>query len=132
VENAGKRGQDFLIATLNAAERPSLSFRGVFRFIRSRSILMGEIMFRTRVSVAAAAMLSAMIVTASAQSPMSAPGASAPKESSKKLTKQKLSEMRAKWKANKPKLKACRTDARKKGLDGDDRWFFIEECMNKS
>jgi len=88
-------------------------------------------MFRTRVSIAAAALLSAMIVTAAAQSPMSAPG-SAPKDSKMKLTKQKLSEMRAKWNANKPKLKACRTDARKKGLDGDDRWFFIEECMNKS
>ena len=49
-----------------------------------------------------------------------------------KLTKQKLSEMRAKWKANKPKLKACRTEVRKKGLTGDDRWFFIEDCMDKS
>jgi hypothetical protein len=49
-----------------------------------------------------------------------------------KLTKQKLSEMRAKWKANKPKLKACRTQVRKKGLTGDDRWFFIEDCMDKS
>ena len=89
-------------------------------------------MFRTRISIAAAAFLSAMIVTAAAQSPMSAPAASAPKDSKMKLTKQKLSEMRAKWSANKPKLKACRADARKKGLDGDDRWFFIEECMNKS
>jgi hypothetical protein len=89
-------------------------------------------MFRTRISIAAAALLSAMIVTAAAQSPMSAPAASAPKDSKTKLTKQKLSEMRAKWKANKPKLKACQTDARKKGLDGDDRWFAIEDCMNKS
>jgi len=40
--------------------------------------------------------------------------------------------MRAKWKANKPKLKACRTEVRKKGLVGDDRWFFIEDCMDKS
>ncbi len=84
-------------------------------------------MFYTRVSIAAAALISAMIVTAAAQSPMSAP-----KESKMKLTKQKLSEMRAKWNANKPKLKSCQADARKKGLDGDDRWFFIEECMNKS
>jgi hypothetical protein len=89
-------------------------------------------MFCTHVSVTAAALISAMIVTAAAQSPMSAPAAPAPKESKMKLTKQKLSEMRTKWKANKPKLKACQTDARKKGLDGDDRWFFIEECMNKS
>jgi hypothetical protein len=89
-------------------------------------------MFRTRVSVAAAALLSAMIVTAVAQSPMSAPAAPAPKDSKMKLTKQKLSEMRAKWKANRPKLKSCQAESRKKGLDGDDRWFFIEECMNKS
>ena len=89
-------------------------------------------MFRTRVSIAAAVLLSAMIATASAQSPMSAPAAPAPKESKMKLTKQKLSEMRATWSANKPKLKTCQADARKKGLDGDDRWFFIEECMNKS
>jgi hypothetical protein len=90
---------------------------------------MGDFMFCNRVSITAAALLSAMIVTAAAQTPMSAPAA--PKESKMKLSKQKLSEMRAKWKANKPKLKACRADARKKGLDGDDRWFFIEECMNK-
>ena len=51
---------------------------------------------------------------------------------SKKLTTQKLKEMRAKWKANKPKLKACRAEMRKKGLIGDDRWFFIEDCMDKS
>ncbi len=89
-------------------------------------------MFRTRVSIAAAVLLSAMIVTASAQSPMSAPPAAAPKDSKMKLTKQKLSEMRAKWKANRPKLKSCQAESRKKGLDGDDRWFFIEECMNKS
>ena len=50
---------------------------------------------------------------------------------SKKLTTQKLKEMRAKWKANKPKLKACRAEVRKKGLIGDDRWFFIEDCMDK-
>jgi hypothetical protein len=49
-----------------------------------------------------------------------------------KLTRQKLSEMRAKWNANKPKLKACRAEVRKKGLIGDDRWFFIEDCMDKS
>jgi hypothetical protein len=89
-------------------------------------------MFCTRVSVTAATLISAMIVTAAAQTPMSAPAAPAPKESKMKLTKQKLSEMRAKWKANKPKLKTCQAESRKKGLDGDDRWFFIEDCMGKS
>ena len=40
--------------------------------------------------------------------------------------------MKAKWSANKPKLKACRADVKSKGLAGDDRWFYIEECMNKT
>jgi hypothetical protein len=40
--------------------------------------------------------------------------------------------MRAKWSVNKPKLKACRQDVKAKGLTGDDRWFYIEECMNKA
>jgi hypothetical protein len=103
----------------------------VFGFDRSREIQWGKFMFCTRVSITAAALIWAMIVTAAAQTPMSAPAAPAPKESKMKLTKQKLSEMRAKWKSNKPKLKSCQPDARMKGRDGDDRWFFIEECMNK-
>ncbi len=49
-----------------------------------------------------------------------------------KLTMQKLKEMKAKWAANKPKLKACRADVKAKGLSGDDRWFYIEDCMNKT
>ena len=39
---------------------------------------------------------------------------------------EKLKEMRAKWVANKPKLKACRAEVKAKGLIGDDR------CMNRS
>jgi len=53
------------------------------------------------------------------------------KPSKVRLSIEKLSEMRAKWSANKPKLKACRQDVKAKGLTGDDRWFYIEECMNK-
>ena len=49
-----------------------------------------------------------------------------------KLTVQKLKEMKAKWSANRPKLKACRQQVKAKGLAGDDRWFFIEDCMSKS
>jgi hypothetical protein len=49
-----------------------------------------------------------------------------------KLTMQKLKDMKAKWVANKPKLKACRAEVKSKGLTGDDRWFYIEECMNKT
>jgi hypothetical protein len=66
----------------------------------------------------------------SAQAP--AGGANVPKPSRVKLTKERIKEMFAKWHQNRPKLKACRAEARKKGLDGDDRWFFIEDCMDKS
>jgi hypothetical protein len=45
---------------------------------------------------------------------------------------QKLKDMKAKWSANKPKLQACRADVKSKGLTGDDRWFYIEECMSKT
>jgi len=54
------------------------------------------------------------------------------KPSKVRLSIEKLSEMRAKWNVNKPKLKACRQDVKAKGLTGDDRWFYIEECMNKA
>ena len=61
-----------------------------------------------------------------------APAAPDAKPSRMKLTVEKLKEMRASWKANKPKLKACRKDVKAKGLSGDDRWFYIEDCMNKT
>jgi hypothetical protein len=83
---------------------------------------------RALVTVLALAAVPAIIfpTSASAQTPpTSASG-------SKTLTAQKLKQMRTKWKANKPKLKACRAEVRKKGLIGDDRWFFIEECMDKT
>jgi hypothetical protein len=70
-----------------------------------------------------------------AQTAPSTPAQTAPAAapaSKMKLTGQKLRAMRAKWKSNKPKLKACRAEVRKKGLIGDDRWFFIEDCMDKS
>ncbi|MBV8700517.1 hypothetical protein [Bradyrhizobium sp.] len=58
---------------------------------------------------------------------------SAQTEGSKtRLTVEKLKDMKAKWSANRPKLKACRQDVKAKGLTGDDRWFYIEDCMNKS
>ena len=85
-------------------------------------------MLRFCAFIATATALSVMIVATPA--PANAQmGTTAAKT---KLTREKLSEMRAKWKANKPKLKACRAESRKKGLAGDDRWFFIEECMDKS
>ncbi|KJC60972.1 hypothetical protein UP10_08590 [Bradyrhizobium sp. LTSPM299] len=54
------------------------------------------------------------------------------KPSRMKLTMEKLKDMKAKWIANRPKLKACRTEVKAKGLHGDDRWFYIEDCMSKT
>ncbi len=88
-------------------------------------------MFSRILCVAAALTLASSIMTASAQTP-AAPASTAPAPTKTKLTKEKIKEMRAKWSANKPKMKACRSDAKKKGLDGDDRIFFIEDCMTKS
>ena len=92
-------------------------------------------MLRTRICLAAM-LLAASLHTASAQT-ATAPATPAATTDAKppgkiKLTMQKLKDMKAKWVANKPKLKACRADVKSKGLIGDDRWFYIEECMNKT
>jgi hypothetical protein len=99
-------------------------------------------MLRTTVCLAAALLVAGSLHTASAQSttapaaapaaPAAAPAATDPKPSRLKLTAQKLRDMQAKWKANKPKLRACRAEVKVKGLAGDDRWFYISDCMDKS
>jgi hypothetical protein len=86
-------------------------------------------MLRTVACLAAALLVAGSIHAASAQSTAAPAGA---KPSRMKLTAQKLREMQAKWKANKPKLKACRAEVKAKGLAGDDRWFYISDCMDKS
>jgi hypothetical protein len=86
-------------------------------------------MLRTPVCLVAALLVAGSLSTASGQTPAPAPEA---KPSKMKLTMERLKEMRAKWAMNKPKLKACRADVKSKGLAGDDRWFYIEECMGKS
>jgi hypothetical protein len=86
-------------------------------------------MFRITAGVAAA-LLAAGLHVASAQT-TTAPATDA-KPSKMKLSMQKLKEMKATWAANKPKLKACRAEVKAKGLTGDDRWFYIEDCMNKT
>ena len=48
------------------------------------------------------------------------------------LSMAKLKEMKAKWMANRPKLKACRKEVKVKGLTGDDRWFYIADCMERN
>ena len=86
-------------------------------------------MFRTTVCLAAILLVSGTLATASAQT---ADPAAQPKVSRMKLTVEHLKEMRAKWSQNRPKLKACRAEVKAKGLAGDDRWFYISDCMDKS
>ena len=57
--------------------------------------------------------------------------ASMPAHSKAAPAKGRWSDLLAKWRQNKPKMKACRAEARKKGLAGDDRWFFLESCMGR-
>jgi hypothetical protein len=99
-------------------------------------------MHRTRVLLTAALLVAGSFHIAAAQTSTTAPAAAAepaktdPKTDTKpsrmKLTMQKLKEMRATWLANKPKYKACRAEVKRQGLTGDDRWFFIQDCMNKT
>jgi hypothetical protein len=86
-------------------------------------------MLRTIVCLAAALLVAGSLQTASAQSTAAPTDA---KPSKMKLTAQKLKDMKAKWQANKPKLKACRAEVKAKGLAGDDRWFYIADCMDKT
>ncbi|MDN4986391.1 hypothetical protein KUL72_29130 [Bradyrhizobium arachidis] len=95
-------------------------------------------MLRTRICLAAM-MLAASLHAASAQTATAAPATPAPAATTDakppgkiKLTMQKLKDMKAKWAANKPKLKACRAEVKAKGLIGDDRWFYIQDCMDKT
>jgi hypothetical protein len=96
-----------------------------------RTKLEGTFMLCSRCFISVIALLFTVIVTSPTPAPAQTPLATEPAQKVK-LTRQKLSEMGAKWKANKPKLKACRAEVRKRGLAGDDRWFFIEDCMDKS
>jgi hypothetical protein len=87
-------------------------------------------MLRISTCLAAMLLVTAGLHTASAQT--TAPATAAAKPSRMKLTIEHLKEMRAKWVLNRPKLKACRAEVRSKGLTGDDRWFYIADCMEKS
>lgn len=94
-------------------------------------------MYRTSIYLAAM-LLAASFHVASAQT-AAAPASTAPAATTDtkppgkmKLTMQKLKDMKAKWSANRPKLKACRGEVKAKGLIGDDRWFYIQDCMEKT
>jgi hypothetical protein len=94
-------------------------------------------MLRTGICLAAVLLVAGTLHTASAQTAAPAPAATTavpatPKPSKLKLTMEKLKDMKTKWSANKPKYKACRKEVKQKGLAGDDRWFYIKDCMEKS
>jgi hypothetical protein len=94
-------------------------------------------MLRTIACLVAVLLVAGSLQIASAQTTTPAPAASsapaaAAKPSRMKLTAEKLRDMKAKWLANKGKLRACRKEVRAKGLAGDDRWFYIEDCMAKT
>ena len=91
-------------------------------------------MLRTSVCLAAMLLVAGSLHTASAQTtaPAATPAPAAAKPSKMKLTMEKLKDMKVKWSANKPKLKACRKEVKSKGLAGDDRWFYIADCMEKT
>jgi hypothetical protein len=92
-------------------------------------------MFRCNVLVGGlvgAVLLVAGSLHAATAQTAAAPAAPDAKPSKVKLTMQKLKDMKAKWSANRPKLKVCRQEVKAKGLAGDDRWFYVEDCMNKT
>lgn len=97
-------------------------------------------MLRHCVCLAAALLVAGALQTASAQTTTTAPAAApaatstsaAAKPSRIKLTVDKLKAMKAKWAENKGKLRACRKEVKQQGLVGDDRWFYIEDCMGKT
>jgi hypothetical protein len=93
-------------------------------------------MLRIRVCLAAMLLVAGTLHGACAQTAAPAPAATAAPAaappSKMKLTLDKLKEMKAKWSANKGKLRACRKEVKAKGPAGDDRWFYIEDCMDKT
>jgi hypothetical protein len=127
VEDAGKRDQDLLIAIFFAAGRQSSSRGFSFQSIKE---FRGISMLRTSVCLAALLLVAGSWDAASAQT--AAPAPAAAKTSRVKLTAARLKEMKAHWSANKGKLAVCRKEVKSKGLAGDDRWFYIEDCMGKT
>ena len=82
-------------------------------------------MFRIAACLVAAVLVAGSLHHASAQTTEA-------KHSRMRLTVERLKEMKAKWLMNRPKLRACKKEVRRKGLTGDDRWFYIEDCMERT
>lgn len=91
-------------------------------------------MLRIIACLVALLLVAGSVHTVSAQTTAAPAAGAAPaaKSSRMKLTAEKLKEMKAKWLANKGKLRACRKEVKAKGLAGDDRWFYIGDCMDKT
>jgi hypothetical protein len=132
MEDAGKRDENLLIAA-HRRETPTVARSTVFRPCNQSKKTGGVAMLRTSVCLAAMLLVVGALHSASAQTaaPATTPTPAA-KSSKLKLTADKLKEMKAKWSANKGKLAVCRKEVKSKGLAGDDRWFYIEDCMGKT
>jgi hypothetical protein len=87
-------------------------------------------MFRIATCLMATMLVVGSLDTAYAQTATPAPAPAKP--SRLHLTAERLKEMKAKWSQNRGKLKACRKEVKRQGLIGDDRWFYIEDCMDKT
>jgi hypothetical protein len=122
VEDTGKCGQDLLIA---AYRRGTLTGRA----LRSFALAINQRNYRGK-SDASYQCLSRRHVACRGLTAPATPTPTA-KPSKRKLTADRLKEMKAKWSANKGKLAVCRKEVKSKGLAGDDRWFYIEDCMGK-
>jgi Ni/Co efflux regulator RcnB len=88
----------------------------------------GKFMFRIVICLLTVLFVAGSVDVVSAQTATTAPA----KPSRMRLTAERLKEMKAKWSENRVKLKACRKEVKRQGLMGDDRWFYIADCMDKS
>jgi hypothetical protein len=137
LDHAAERGQDLLIEHRVAHGAALFVPRRLSSSVQFNEQIKGIPMLRTRVCLAAMLLVAASLHPALAQTAAPAPAAATPapaaaKPSKIKLTVEKLKDMKAKWSANRPKLAACRKEVKSKGLAGDDRWFYIEDCMGKT
>ena len=91
-------------------------------------------MLRIATCLAAVLLIAGTLHTASAQTTAAAPAVSTDAKPSKmKLTSRKAEgdEGPVDFKQAQAR-QACRKEVKSKGLAGDDRWFYISDCMAKS
>jgi hypothetical protein len=127
--HVAERDQDLLILKASISGTAAIRRLATPQFIHTNQSRQGDFtMLRTGICLAV------MLAVSSATYPAAAQTAATPAATTSKmrLTRERLKDMRAKWTQNKSKLAACRKEVKSKGLAGDDRWFFIEDCMGKS